>query len=149
MSRESLVAALEEAGVGGQVYDRDTIIKAIAYDADLLLPILLAHASDEDFGAALEARGIPNDFHELLRRGIAFASPTTLTNALKTASPEAKAAALRGLLGERTNALLDKMYHAASGFEDGVWLFSDVQAKDVRELVGSLRTNRLLAPEAP
>jgi len=43
----------------------------------------------------------------------------------------------------RLDALLDKMHRAALGFEDGVWLFSDVRSGDVKEMVGLLRNNVL------
>ena len=97
MSRESLVAALEEAGVPSEAADRerirvffeargeilvpevrDRMTRAIiATDADLLLPILLRHASPEAKAAALRGllgeRLVRMKGEELLRADAAFA----------------------------------------------------------------------------
>lgn len=78
-SRESLVAALEEAGWPPSMAD---LVGMWNERYPSLLPILLAHASAEQ-----------------------------LAQSVLTASPEAKAAALRGLLGER----IDQLKHRRSG----------------------------------
>lgn len=62
---------------------------------------------------------------------------------IHTCSPQVTAPTPERRVGEaELAALLSKMHRAALGFEDGVYLFSDVQAKDVRDLVGMLRNNR-------
>lgn len=111
MSRESLVAALEEAGVPEHSrYE-------IASDAAILLPLLLAHASAEQ-----------------------------LAQSVLTASPEAKAAALRGLLGER----IDQLKHRRSGgIADRVSFdLGTTAAASSASIEADLLLNTL-APEAP